>query len=263
VSADIVVPKTCGAKTRRCQCGEPGRMGGHHRRDHDKVTGRCTVAGCACAAFDPRPCNTDKGLRQNGRCRMHRGTAAAGMLAPSYSHGRYSRYAPALGKHEGLLDRYERAKSDAELFEMRDEVALLQSRVEQLLADAEPTAPMWKAARAAYAGMVKANATGDKKALADSVYELGTLLQRGYDASLAWDEVGRQVDRKRKVVESHTRRAVAIGQMLSMEAAMGLVSALGDSVNKHVKDGGTRKQLSMDFMRLLRAHQQPQQQLQQ
>ena len=63
-----------------------------------------------------------------GRCRWHGGKSLRGAEHPMAKHLRYSKYLP-----EALLARYQEARDDPQLLELRDEIALVDSRLIQLI----------------------------------------------------------------------------------------------------------------------------------
>src|SRR5690349_13713695 len=64
----------------------------------------------------------------NGRCRLHGGKTPSGIASPQYKTGRYSRVLPTR-----LQSRYDAARTDAALLELRDDISLLDARLEDLL----------------------------------------------------------------------------------------------------------------------------------
>lgn len=64
----------------------------------------------------------------NGRCRIHGGASLGGIASPTFKTGRYSKVLP-----EALRYRYEVARDDEDLLSLRDEIALLDLRITELL----------------------------------------------------------------------------------------------------------------------------------
>lgn len=120
--------KQCGALTRNCACG-------HRRNEHAGGLGRCAECGDGCETFRALPCKSNK-LGQNGRCRMHGGTAKTGMASPAWRNGRWG----ALLKG-GLRDGFYAALSDPTLLQLQQEAALVDTLLQQLLGSikANPT----------------------------------------------------------------------------------------------------------------------------
>ncbi len=114
--------KTCGAKTRTCQCG-------HHRNDHAGKAGRCFHCGEKCETFRHRACRVTTGLnRQTGRCKTHKGNSGmTGPVHPSWKHGRRG----TTIKHKALRHDFYAALSDHGLMKLHQDIAM----VDALMAD--------------------------------------------------------------------------------------------------------------------------------
>lgn len=69
---------------------------------------------------------------RNGRCRIHGGTTPVGMALPQYKHGRYSKYLPS-----GLAQKYNDALLDTELVTLRDDIALVDSKIQERMEQAK------------------------------------------------------------------------------------------------------------------------------
>src|SRR6187399_1656871 len=64
----------------------------------------------------------------NGRCHLHGGKSLGGVASPSFTTGKYSKYLPTR-----MLDRYHEAAEDHELIALREDVALLDARIADML----------------------------------------------------------------------------------------------------------------------------------
>jgi hypothetical protein len=74
-----------------------------------------------------QPC-TQPVCRGRTKCRLHGGRSRRGLAAPAWKGGRYSKALPP-----DLVDAYERARTDPELLALRDELALVDARLNALL----------------------------------------------------------------------------------------------------------------------------------
>src|SRR5262249_44606649 len=81
---------------------------------------------CGAKKRDGTPCQARP--YPNGRCRVHGGATPGGFASANFKHGKYSRFLP-----RGLTDAYEAALRDPELLSLREDVALLESRIVELL----------------------------------------------------------------------------------------------------------------------------------
>lgn len=185
---------------------------------------------------------------ENGRCRYHGGKSLSGIASPTFKTGRYSKYLP-----ERMLARYKQAASDPELLAMRSDIALLDARLSDVLGrvDTGEAGALWRAAREMYADARDAMADKDAARLSVALTALGGLLDKGVADWAAWDEVRSLLEQRRKLAESEVKREVLAQQMVKVDQAMVLVSALVDSVKRHVTDRDTLASISADFGRLL------------
>jgi hypothetical protein len=62
-------------------------------------------------------------------CRFHGGATPRGVASANFKHGRYSKAIP-----DRLVGMYEKALSDEDLIALRDEIALIDARLSELLA---------------------------------------------------------------------------------------------------------------------------------
>src|SRR5687768_3976371 len=80
-------------------------------------------------------------LQGSKRCKRHNGRPLVGAANPAFKTGRHSKYLPPR-----LQDRYQEALRDATLLSVRDEIALLDARLEDLLrrADTGEAGKIWE-----------------------------------------------------------------------------------------------------------------------
>lgn len=186
----------------------------------------------------------------NGRCRMHSGGALAGMASPTFKTGRYSKLLP-----ERMLARYEEAKDDPELLELRNEIGVLDARLADVLkrVDTGESGRLWARLRETYEALREAQATGDADKARDHARRLGQLIESGSSDWAAWAEVRSLIDQRRRTVESERKRLVEMQQMITQERAMVLMTAVVDVIRRNVSDRGALAAISAD-LRALMAH---------
>lgn len=178
------------------------------------------------------------------RCRMHGGKTPRGASLPQTTHGRYSQYLP-----DRLKDRYLAAEADNELLNLRSDMALVESRIADLLqrVDTGESGAIWKALRKTYSALTKAQRSGDTEATAASMDDLADLITRGWNDYAAWEEVQELVDQRRKLVETERKRLVDMQQMITSEQAVMLVTSVVEAVKRHVDDTETLHRISRDL----------------
>lgn len=97
------------------------------------------------------PCRNSPSFGRR-RCRFHGGHALVGASHPRFKDGRYSRYLP-----RDLAQRFQASLHDPSLLSLREDVSLIDARLEQLLRRVQTTesAASWEALTNA-AGELKA-----------------------------------------------------------------------------------------------------------
>jgi hypothetical protein len=162
--------------------------------------------------------------------------------------GRHSQYLPGR-----LLERYKAARADIDILAMRDEIALLDARLNDLLerVDTGEAGRLWLEARLAYAGVVGAMRSGDSQAMVASVDRLGLAISAGIGDYAAWEEVHKTLDLRRKIAEAERKRLVDMQQMVTAEEAMNLIGAIAESIKREIHDPEQLARIATDINRLI------------
>jgi hypothetical protein len=181
-------------------------------------------------------------------CYVHGGPTPKGIAAPNFKHGRYSKSIP-----DRLSERYQESIKDPEILALREEVALTDARLTDLLSrvDTGESGALWKTAQSVFFDFRNANASGDQDKMKDALTGLNRILSLGVDDYKAWDEVGKTLEQRRKLVESERKRLVDMEQMISVERTMVLLSAVISVIRENVTDRKTLRKISTDIGRLI------------
>jgi hypothetical protein len=169
----------------------------------------------------------------NGRCRMHGGNAARGLAAGNFRTGRRSKYLP-----QRLLPQYEQALRDPDLLALREDIALVDARLADVLqrVDTGESGQIWRDLRQAFDEFVDARRSGDLPSMRVALERIEQLITRGSSDAAAWRDVAELLEQRRRLVESERRRLVESQQMLTVERAMVLLAAVVDIIRRHVTD---------------------------
>lgn len=201
---------------------------------------------CGAKKKDGTPCRAR--AMPNGRCRIHGGKTPSGPAAPSFKHGRYSKYLP-----KGLATLYQEAQQDPDLLSIAGEIHLVDARLRELIARLETgeCGATWKALREAAKAYRAATRAKDTEALGEAISEILRLIERGFGDWAAWREVGDQIDRRARLSAQEHRRLAELDQMIPAERAMVLVSALAEVVRRNVSDRDTLSRITGEFREIL------------
>lgn len=201
---------------------------------------------CGAKTRSGKPCQNRP--MANGRCRMHGGSTPNGFGLPQTKTGRYSKYLPGR-----MLEHYADAINDPELLNLRQEIALAEARITDLLSrvDSGESGELWQETREAWNRFREAHYAGLTDDEMEAVDELDYLLRRGQADYAVWHEVMVMIEQRRKLVESERRRLVDMQQMITAEQAMALVSAIIDTVRRNVSDRDTLAAIQTDLTKLI------------
>lgn len=186
--------------------------------------------------------------RANGRCRIHGGNSLKGLASPSLVNGRHSRYLPGR-----LLERYHEALTDGDLLALREEIAVLDARLTDVLGrvDTGESGEVWAALREQFAEYELAQNSRDHLAQVCAFNAIKLLIERGLQDYAAWSDVRSLIEQRRKMVESEHKRLVAMQQTITAEQAMVLLAAVVDTVKRHVTDRNALAAISADISKLV------------
>lgn len=211
---------TCGARTRRCrQCG-------HRYGKEEYELWQCPECG------EPRACRR-RVVEPGQRCLFHGGASLKGLVAPSFTHGRYSKYIPAR-----LQGRYEEALADPDLISLRDEIALVDTRISELVSgmDTADSRELWEAVGVAYMSLIAARKAKKWDRVDVGLKTLGNLVQRGANIWQTWQEIEGVVDQRRKLVEGERRRLVDLQQYVTAERVLLLFTVVANVITRRIDD---------------------------
>jgi hypothetical protein len=181
-------------------------------------------------------------------CEIHGGKTPVGTALPQTRTGRYSRHLPLR-----LAECYQEAIADPELLSVREDVALLDSRLSDVLAAAsnQESGELWenlKQARKAYVGASGKDAEEKKQ---EALSQILWLINEGYQEWQSWKDIRFMLQERKQLVESERKRLVDMQQMITAERAMLLVAAISDIVTKNVEDTYVRNRIAADIERLI------------
>ena len=170
-------------------------------------------------------------------CHIHGGKTPRGMAAPAFKNGRYSKHLPTR-----LTERYEASLKDPELLELKNEIALIDSRLEDLLrrVDTGESGGLWLAVQNTW----REHKTGTPAEKARAAVMLDRLIEEALQDYMAWSEIQIALEQRRKLVESERKRLVDMQQYITSQQAMTLVAAMIGIIKENVRDRDTLQNIS-------------------
>lgn len=184
-------------------------------------------------------------------CRFHGGMSPVGAAHPRFKHGRYSKYLPAR-----LAPAYIQASQDSELLSLRDDIALVESRIGELLqllhSDSE-SRNLFEELSSLVVSLSESVQAEEWSQVGEGVARLGEVVQAGGRAFSLWDDIFKSLEVKRKLSDSERERLMDMNALITSEQAFLLVGALLESVTRNVQDNATRFAIEREFTRLVGA----------
>lgn len=171
-------------------------------------------------------------------CRFHGGLSLSGTASPRFKHGRYSKVLP-----QELLGKYQEARRDPDLLNLRDEISLNDVRL-QLLVEKLPAGggvKSWAEINQTWnefiAAQQKANTTrsdADRNRVAELLRKMNDIVTEGSEMAGIWQEIDNAVETRRRLTASEARRLTDMQQIITAEKAIALVYAILDIIRRNI-----------------------------
>jgi hypothetical protein len=180
-------------------------------------------------------------------CYHHGGKTPRGPALPQFKTGRYSKLLPSR-----LASTYRRAARDPELLAMRQDIALVDARLGEVLGkiDTGESGGLWAALQSIWAKLARAERSGDAAAAVALKGQVGNLIAKGAADVEVWAEVAELLYLRRKLVDSERKRLVDAEQMVDKQQLLVFVGLLFEVVSKHVQDRKALGAIIADIGRL-------------
>lgn len=203
------------------------------------------ICGAKTRAEDNHPCLRPPTAGRE-RCYLHGGGVKRGIEHHNWkgSTRRADRISAALPRRLG--ERFQLAKSDPELLQLESDVALVDTRLEELLqlVDSGESGQLWARVQGAFTAFCIHRGTERGPAAFDA---LEAAIEAGASDRERWAEVAGLLDQRRKLVESERKRQVEMKLVMSMESVSTFFATVGAAVRRHVSDEETLRAIDAEF----------------
>jgi len=155
--------------------------------------------------------------------------------------GRHSKFLT-----ETLAAKYQEARHDPEILAHRDDLALIEARIEQLLErtlNKKERPEAWAKLREKMGELTEAahgNNTGEMMKVSMQIEKIFDGVEHDY---LAWNQIFGLMEERRKIGESEQKRLIAMKQMIKAEDAMKLIGQVLAIIKKHLVEGKSPKEI--------------------
>ena len=190
-------------------------------------------------------------------CQFHARKAIGPGAIANYTNGRSSKYHGALPAR--LVAAYEASLDDGRLLQMREEIALLDSRIVDLLSrvDSGESGRLWGRLVEVQREFTIARKTGKVDLMQEKLAEVEALIAKGSRDAEAWREVQSALDLRRKLVESERRRINDQQQAVTAEQLAGFMSTLLELLTSEIEDRSVLARISRRLYQMVTIEAEP------
>ena len=177
---------------------------------------------------------------RNGRCHLHGGKSLKGPASGTYQGKGFSKYFPS--KKLGTI--FARSFEDPELTRLRKDLAIVETRLVELIQslNSQQNGTLWKQLRSKHRELKRSKPTSTKAA--NLFKEITELVERGSNDSLIWNEIAKQIELRRRLLDSETKRVLAAHQVMTAEEVKMLIDAVATLIRENVKDRQALQKIS-------------------
>lgn len=175
----------------------------------------------------------------NGRCARHGGKRARGPEWPGWRHGYRTRY-------ENLPDRltelYSKGVEDPKLIELRDEIAVVDARVNDMMSrvDSGESGDLWRMLKLLWVDMEAARSDADRDR---ALEKIGETIGEGFKDLEWWEDIGKWVDRRAKLCAVESKRMAEAEQLIPAVTVLNYLAQFVRVVREVVPDREIQKRI--------------------
>jgi hypothetical protein len=177
-------------------------------------------------------------------CYHHGGRSLSGASSGTFRHGRYSKDLPTR-----LAARYEEARTDAELLSLREDVAVIDARLADLMAnlDRGEAGRLWVALGVALADLERARRSNDARGVAEALTTMGDLIRQGASEAQRWGEIYEAEKLRLALVDGERKRLADMEAMITASQAtvfaVAVKTVFERAVRELIHDADLQRQL--------------------
>lgn len=180
-------------------------------------------------------------------CHIHGGKTPVGIASPNFKTGAHSKHLP-----QNMFKTYQDMINNPDLLSVRSDVALIDAMIAAKLPllESGESAQHWEQVTKFIRQARIAYKTENYGTLEDALNELEAISDKRRLFYATEQEVGNQLELRRKLVDTENKILYNKERALTAEQAMLMISALLDSVRRNVDDADVRGAIQADFIRV-------------
>lgn len=171
---------------------------------------------------------------KSGACRRHGGKSLAGPASPRWKDGEHSsyRFIPTQ-----LREHYALAERNPDLLTFREDVKLIESRLNQLMHELEAQAPgskVWERASKAFKDFNRARAKADVNGMNDALQRMAEADQESITNRALWHDIQRLLKDRMRLIEAEQKRIKNAAQNVPVDEVFQLLDEVVSSLKRNV-----------------------------
>ncbi len=134
---------------------------------------------------------------------------------------------------------------------LRNDLAIVATRLVELIQslNSGQSGTLWKRLRKKYRELRRSRPNSAK--FTKAINEIGELIECGSSNDVIWKEIGQQIELRRRLLDSETKRSLATDRVLTSEQVQMLTEALSRVILTHVKDRQTLQKITEGWAGLM------------
>lgn len=180
---------------------------------------------------------------------MHGGKSLKGAASPRFRTGTHTQYLP-----ERLVAAYNAALNDPELLDLKQSVALIDTRLLDLLSrvDSGESGALWAETVKTYQELRKAYRGGDHITIMKAFGSMDAVIDSVMQDYAAWGEIQRLLDDRRKHVETQANVELKGERAVSATELMTFMGAVLNLIQTTVSDKQERMKIADGMEQLIK-----------
>jgi len=183
-------------------------------------------------------------------CRIHGGATPKGIESKSFKHGRNSKYLP--DKLATRFQDFDNERNCGRLSTLDEQIDLVYLRISILCEslDSGNSLSAWKIVDRSFKKLKDAVHLNDPKKFQNALCDFEEAIKTGKDDFYSWNELVKAQDHLRKLLSSERKRMIDEGYMLSINDVLLILSAIGEIINRTIKDKEKLREIRTELHKL-------------
>lgn len=186
-------------------------------------------------------------------CRVHGGLLqkreVGRVKEGQYKEGKAQRYKI---RDENLNSIFQQSMEDPELLSLRSSVALIETRIVELVKELQTDATQntWANLKESVRDLQTCRKYKDSKGYLKALQRVEDLVEQGAGIQERWNALFQAIDRKKEVSQAEWKRLLSLRAVMTADRALELVTLITDAVLRQVRDPQVRGNICVEVQKI-------------